>query len=62
MGHGSAETNTGGGRRDLARVGRGKRELVAMTGTLGVVAHSHVMAAVAVKSAAVLATSPYDND
>jgi len=62
MGHGGAETNTRGGRWDLARAGCGKHELAAMAGTLGVAARSHVMAAVAIKPTAVLATSPYGDD
>jgi len=49
MGHGSVETNIGGGRRDLARADRGKLELTAMAGALGAVARSHTVAVVAVK-------------
>ena len=44
------------------RAGRSKLELAAMAGALGAAARSRAMAAVAVKPAAVLATSPYGND
>ena len=60
MGHGSVETNIGGGRRDLARVGHGKLELAAMAGALGAAALPHTT--VAVKPVVVLSTSPYSND
>ena len=62
MGHGSVETNTRGGRQDLARAGRGKIELVTVADTLGAAAHSCATAVVVVKSAAILATSPYGDD
>jgi len=61
-GHGGAKTNTGQGRWDLVRAGHGKFELAAMAGALGAAAHSRATAAVVVKPATVLATSPYDND
>ena len=62
MGHNSAGTNTGGGRRDLARAGRGKLELAAMAGALGAAVRSRTMAVVVVKLAMVLVTSPYSDD
>ena len=48
-GHGGAETNTRGGRRDLVRAGHVKLELMAMVGALDAVARSHAVVAVAVK-------------
>ena len=62
MGPSGVEINTGEGKRDLARACRGKLELTAMTGALSAVAHSRATAAVAVKLATVLATSPYGDD
>ena len=62
MGQVGAETNTGGGRRDLVRVGHGKLELTAMAGVLGAVVCSHATAVVGVKPDAVLATSPYGDN
>jgi len=53
MGHVGVETNTGGGRQDLARAGRGKLELTAMAGMLGSVARTRAVAAVAIKPATV---------
>ena len=61
-GHGGVETNIGGGRQDLARAGRDKLELTAMAGAHGAATRSRAMAAVVVKPAMVLATSPYGDD
>ena len=49
MGHGGVKTNTGGGRRDLARASRDKHELTTMVGALGVAVCLKAVAVVAVK-------------